>query len=57
MVFSGFGLERFSVFSGFGRWDCKVCLVEEGFWYTAGSVDRTVKSVWLGQVFGLLMVW
>ena len=24
---------------------------------TQGSVDRTIKSVWLRQVFGLLMVW
>jgi hypothetical protein len=50
------GLGRFLVYSGFGRWDCKFCLVEAGFWYTEGSVDCTVKSVWLGQVFGLLRV-
>ena len=47
---------RFLVYSGFSRWNCKVCLVLVGFWFTQGSVDGTVKSVWFWQVFGLLRV-
>ena len=29
------------VYSGFSRWDCKVCLVSAGFRFTQGSVDGT----------------
>ena len=43
------GLGRFSVFSGFSIQDCKVCLVQAGFLFSQGSVDRSVKSVFLGQ--------
>ena len=50
------GLGRFSVYSGFSRCACKVCLVKEGFQFTQGSVDVTVKSVWFRQVFSLLKV-
>jgi hypothetical protein len=37
------GLGRFSVYSGFSRWDCKICLGYAGFRFTQGSVYRTVK--------------
>jgi hypothetical protein len=50
------GLGRFSVYSGFSRWDCKVCLALAGFQFTQGSVDGTIKYVWLRQVFSLLRV-
>jgi hypothetical protein len=51
---SGFSMS--SVYSGFSRWDCKVCLVSAGVRFTQGSVDGTVKFVWFQQVFGLLRV-
>ena len=40
------GLDRFSVYSVFSRWDCKVCLAKTGFRFIQRSVDGTVKSVW-----------
>ena len=50
------GFSRCSVYSGFSRWDSKVCLVSAGVRFTQGSVDGTVKFVWFQQVFGLLRV-
>ena len=55
-LYSLSGFSRSSVYSGFSRWDCKVCLVSAGVRFTQGSVDGTVKSVWFQQVFGLLNV-
>ena len=55
-LYSLSGFSRSSVYSGFSRWDCKVCLVTAGLQFTQGSVDGTVKSVWFQQVFCLLRV-
>jgi predicted molibdopterin-dependent oxidoreductase YjgC len=33
-----------SVYSGFSRWDCKVCLVSAGLRFTQHSVDGAVSD-------------